>query len=298
MAGDPAPRGATTGAGIAMAILAMTMFSSLDVVSKILGQEMSVFQIIWVRFVLFVPFALALAWRPGQGIAWRSGMPWLQTLRVVILLVEMWFFLSAFAAIPLADAHAIGASAPLLVTALSVPLLGEKVGWRRWAAVGVGFAGMLLIVRPGFAEFSWMMLYAVAGAVLWAVYQIVLKIVGRTDSAATTGVWTAVVGAILTSLVGPFFWTAPDTQGWVLLLVAALIGGVAHTVYSRAFNLAPASVLQPFAYLLLVYAALFGWLVFGDIPDRWTIAGATLIVASGLYSFHRERVRAAPRQAP
>jgi drug/metabolite transporter (DMT)-like permease len=225
-------------------------------------------------------------------------MPWLQVFRVVLLLVEMWFFLSAFALIPLADAHAIGAAAPLLVTALSVPLLGEKVGWRRWVAIGVGFAGMLLIVRPGFAEFSWPMLYAVAGAALWAIYQIVLKIVGRTDGAATTGLWTAVLGAAFTSLVGPFFWTPPDAQGWTLLVLAALIGGIGHVAYSQAFTLAPASVLQPYAYLLLVYAAFFGWLVFGDVPDGWTIGGAALIVASGLYTFHRERVRAAARPSP
>jgi len=195
-------------------------------------------------------------------------------LRVVVLLVEMWFFLTAFAAIPLADAHAIGASAPLLVTALSVPFLGERVGWRRWTAIGVGFLGMLVVVRPGFAEFSLPMLYAVAGAVLWAVYQVLLKIVGRVDGAATSGVWTAVIGAIVLSVIGPFAWTTPGAQDWVLLVVAALLGGVGH----------------------IAYAALFGWLFFGDVPDRWTVAGAALIVASGLYTFHRERVRAAMGQ--
>ena len=298
MAETPVSRGAATRKGIAIAVLAITMFAALDVVSKILGQQMSVVQIIWVRSLIFLPLALAFAWRPGVGLAWRSGMPWLQTFRVVLLLVEMWFFLSAFALVPLADAHAIGASAPLLVTALSVPFLGEKVGWRRWAAVGTGFAGMLMIVRPGFADFSWAMLYAVAGATLWAVYQIVLKIVGRTDSATTTGVWTAVLSAVFTSLLGPFFWTPPDATGWTLLVVAALVGGVSHIVYSRAFNLAPASALQPFTYLLLVYAAVFGWLIFGDVPDRWTVAGAALIVSSGLYTFHRERVRAARMATP
>ena len=279
--------------GIAVALAAITMFALLDVVSKVLGARMSVVQILWVRFVLFVPLALALAWRPGTGIAWRSGAPWLQVLRVVVLLVEMWFFLTAFALIPLADAHAIGASAPLLVTALSVPFLGERVGWRRWTAIGVGFVGMLVVVRPGFAEFSVPMLYAVAGAVLWAVYQVLLKIVGRVDGAATSGVWTAAIGAILLSAIGPFAWTTPDAGDWTLLVVAALLGGVGHIAYSHAFNLAPASTLQPFAFLLLVYAALFGWLFFGDVPDLWTVAGATLIVASGLYTFHRERVRAA-----
>ena len=291
----PAGPAASTHAGILLVVVGITMFAVLDVLSKILGQSLSVVQIIWVRFLLFVPFALALAWRPGQGIAWRSATPALQAIRAVVLLVEMWFFLSAFAAIPLADAHAIGAFAPLLVTALSVPFLGERVGWRRWAAIGVGFGGIMLILRPGFAELTLPILYAVVGALLWAVYQILLKIVGRRDSAATTGVWTAAIGAVGASAIGPFFWTAPDAQGWMLLVVAAFLGGAGHIVYSKAFTLAPASVLQPFTYLLLVYAALFGWLLFGDIPDRWTLAGAALVVASGLYTIHRERLRTVAR---
>jgi drug/metabolite transporter (DMT)-like permease len=287
----------STRRGILIVVVAMTLFSLLDVCSKVLGQQMSVVQIIWVRFLLFVPIALALAWRPGEGVPWRSERPWFQTIRVLILLIEMWLFLSAFAQIPLADAHAIGSSTPLMVTALSVLFLGEKVGWRRWAAVVVGFVGVLLIVRPGFVEVRLPMLYVIAGAALWAVYQIMLKIIGRVDSAATTGIWTAVIGAIAMTLVGPFFWTQPSPPGWGLLVVAALLGGLGHIIYSRAFMLAPASALQPFTYLMLVYAALFGWMFFGDVPDGWTAAGASLIVASGLYTFHRERVRAAERRS-
>jgi len=288
---------AATRNGILVALVAITLFSLLDVVSKILGQSMSVIQIIWVRFLIFVPIAVAVAWRPGRGVAWRSARPGLQVARVLVLLVEMWFFLSAFARIPLADAHAIGASAPLIVTALSVPFLGEKVGWRRWTAVAVGFVGMLLIVRPGFAAFDWAMLYVVVGAILWAIYQIMLKIVGRVDSAATTGVWTAVIGALAMSAIGPFVWTEPGPMGWGLLVVAALLGGVGHIAYSHAFNLAPASTLQPFTFLMLVYAAVFGWMFFGDVPDVWTIGGASLIVASGLYTFHRARLRSGFRSA-
>jgi drug/metabolite transporter (DMT)-like permease len=108
-------------------------------------------------------------------------------------------------------------------------------------------------------------------------------------------VWTAAIGAVGASAIGPFFWTAPDAQGWMLLVIAAFLGGAGHIVYSKAFTLAPASVLQPFTYLLLVYAALFGWLLFGDIPDRWTLAGAALVVASGLYTIHRERLRTVAR---
>ena len=282
---------ASTRRGILVVLAAISLFACVDVLSKKLGNMMPVALVIWARFLLFVPIALALAWRPGRGIAWRSGHPWLQFLRGLILPVQMWLFVSAFAALPLADVHAIGASAPLLVTALSVPLLGERVGWRRWCAVLAGFCGVLLIVRPGFAAVSLPMLYVVAGASLWAGYQVILKVVGRTDGAATTGVWTAVVGAAFSSFAAWFAWTPPDATGWALLVAAAIVGGVGHIVYSQAFNLAPASTLQPFNYLLLVYAAVLGWLFFGDVPDPWTIGGAAVVVSAGLYTFRRARLR-------
>ncbi|MBL8700423.1 MAG: DMT family transporter [Alphaproteobacteria bacterium] len=278
-----------------LAVFAILMFAGIDVGSKLLGSRMPVIQIIWLRFVFFIPLAVLLAYRPGGGVQWRSRRPWLQVVRVLILVVEMWFFIAAFAAMPLADVHAIGAIAPLLVTALSVPFLGERVGWRRWAAVGVGFLGMMVILRPGFTAIGLATIYAVVGASLWAVYQIVLRVIGRIDSAETTALWTTLVGAAATSLVGPVFWTPPDAAGWLILVAVTLLGGFGHMVYSRAFTLAPASTLQPFTYLLLVFATLFGWLIFGDLPDVVTMMGAALIVASGLYTFHRERVRAAQR---
>lgn len=281
--------GASMRRGILVVVAAITLFACVDVLSKILGHRMPVAIVIWARFVLFVPIALALAWRPGRGIVWRSGQPWLQLLRSVMLPLQMWLFISAFAALPLADVHAVGSAAPLLVTALSVPLLGEHVDWRRWCAVLAGFAGVLLIVRPGFAEVTLPILYVVGGTSLWACYQIVLKVVGRTDGAVTSGVWSAVVGSVVSSVAAWFVWTPPDASGWGLLAAAALVGGLGHIVYSRAFNLAPASTLQPFNYLLLVYGAFFGWLVFGDVPDPRTIAGATIVVCAGLYTFRRSQ---------
>lgn len=279
--------GASARRGVLVVVAAITLFACVDVLSKMLGQRMPVAIVIWARFVLFVPIALALAWRPGRGIVWRSGQPWLQVLRSVMLPLQMGLFISAFAALPLADVHAVGSAAPLLVTALSVPLLGEHVDWRRWCAVLAGFAGVLLIVRPGFAEVTLPILYVVGGTSLWACYQIVLKVVGRTDNAVTSGVWSAVIGSVVTSVAAWFAWTPPDASGWGLLAAAALVGGLGHIVYSRAFNLAPASTLQPFNYLLLVYGAFFGWLVFGDVPDPRTIAGATIVVCAGLYTFRR-----------
>jgi len=293
------PRAAGIPRGIALTVLAILVFASMDVCSKLLagaaGGFMPVIQIIWLRFVLFAPLAIVMAYRPGEGVRWRSRRPWFQLARVILLVIEMWLFIAAFAVLPLADAHAIGAIAPLLVTALSVPLLGERVGWRRWAAVTVGFVGMMIILRPGLSAIGVGSVYALFGAALWALYQIVLRIVGRHDGAETTALWTNLVGAALTTAIGPFFWQAPTPTGWTILGIVTVLGGFGHLIYTRAFTLAPASTLQPFSYLLLVFAALFGWLFFGDLPDIPTIIGASLIVASGLYTFHRERVRAAER---
>lgn len=287
------PAADRTRQGIAVLLIGIVLFSLLDVVSKLLGQRMAVTQILWIRFLGFVPIALLMAWRPGKGIAWRSGRPGLQLVRSLLLVIEMGMFVWAFKTLPLADVQAVAACTPLLVVALSVLFLGERVGWRRWAAVGLGFLGMLLIVRPGFQEVGIGTLVVLGAAVLFAIYQIQLRIVGRVDAATTSGLWSAVVGAVAMSLVAPFDWTPPDTTGWILLAAAALLGALGHTIYSRAFVLAPASVLQPFNYLMLVFATLFGWLIFGDLPDAWTVAGALLIVAGGLYALHRERVRSA-----
>lgn len=281
----------STGHGIAVLVVGMLFFSLLDVVSKLLGPLMPVTQILWVRFLAFVPLALLMAWRPGQGIAWRTRRPYLQAFRGLFLVVEMGMFVWAFKTMPLADVQSIAAVTPLMVMALAVPMLGETVGWRRWLAIAVGLAGVLLIVRPGFQELGTGTLVALVGAVLWAFYQIMLRIVGREDSASTTAVWSAVMGAIAMSFIAPFDWVAPTPYGWLLLAAAAIFGALGHTIYSRAFVYAPAGVLQPFTYLMLVFAVILGWLIFDHLPDMWTFAGAGLIVGSGLYALHRERVR-------
>lgn len=281
----------STRQGITVMVIGLFLFAWLDVVNKLLGPLMPVTQILWVRFLAFVPIACLMAWRPGQGVAWRTPQPWLQAVRGLLLVAEMGLFVWAFRIMHLADVQAIAAVTPLMVIALSVPMLGETVGWRRWSAVAVGFVGVLLIVRPGFQIIGLGTLIVLAGAALFALYQILLRMVGRTDGAGTTAVWSAMMGAIATSFVAPFDWVWPTLEGWWLLAAAAILGALGHTIYSKAFVLAPAAVLQPFNYLMLVFAVILGWLIFDHLPDMWTFMGAGLIVASGLYAFHRERLR-------
>ena len=275
---------------VALTLAAMFAFAAMDGLSKVLAGKLAIAQMLWFRYILFTALAVIVLHRQGLAGVWRTGRPWLQGGRSLLMVVENGIFVLAFKYLPLADVHAIAAASPLIVIALSVPMLGEKVGPRRWLAVIAGFLGVLLIVRPGFQDLSWPILIAIAGAILWGLYQILVRMCGMGDKSETTWLWSAVIGLIATSFVGPFTWVAPDASGWLMLIAIAVLGCGAHLALIQAFVLAEAGVLQPFSYSLLLWATLIGYFGFGDVPDRWTLAGATLILASGLYAWHRERV--------
>jgi len=154
----------------------------------------------------------------------------------------------------------------------------------------MGFAGVLLIVRPGFQQLEWPLLLPLLGALLWAVYQILTRLSAREDRPETTLLWTAATGFVALTLVGPWQWQAPDALAWVLIFSLALLGSLSHYALIRALDFAPAGAVQPYAYTLLVWAALLGWLVFGDVPDAFTIAGAAVVVGSGIYTWNLDRL--------
>lgn len=281
------------GRGIVLILLASLLFACMDAVSKTLVADYPIGQILWVRYAFFAGFATVLSLRGGGLVAgFRARRPALNLVRAVLLLAEIACFVLAFRYLPLADTHAIAAVYPLMITALSALVLGEFVGPRRWAAVGVGFAGVVVILRPGLAVFDPAALIPLLGAALFAVYQILTKIAARTDGMVTILLYTGWVGFAITSLVGPLQWTPPDLQGWILLPVAGALGVVGHLLLIKALETAPASVLQPFNYTLLVWATGIGFLVFGDLPDGVTVAGAGIVAGSGIYTWWRERVRA------
>lgn len=269
---------------------AMLLMACMDAISKHLATQYSVPQILAVRFVIFTVFALAMARPDGLRAAFRTYHPWLQIARSLIIAVEVGVFVLAFRYLPLADAHAIAGIAPLLVTALAVPLLREHVGPRRWAAVAGGFLGLLIIIRPGLTALDPAALIPLAGAFLWALYQILMRRVSR-DDAATSMLYMTVVGAVVMGTLAPFSWRPPDAEGWFFLVALGLVGSLGHYVLILAFRAAPASVLQPFHYTVLLWATVIGYLVFGDFPDGWTIVGGLVIAGSGLYAFYREQVR-------
>lgn len=280
---------AGTGRGILMVVAAWFLLACMDAGSKKLAEDYAIVQILWVRFLFLLIFAWWLARRQGEPRPYSSHRPILQTVRSAVLVVEIGLFIFGITVLTLAEAHAILAITPLLVTAFSVPLLKEQVGVRRWSAIGVAFAGVLIILRPGLGVLQPMSVIPLICAVMFALYQVMTRMVGQADPAPVTLFWTAAVGAIALTLIGPFFWTWPDGEGWLLLLLVAVLGAGGHLLLIGALEAAPASTLQPFSYSILVFATVIGFVLFDNLPDLPTVIGATLVVACGLYTFARER---------
>ncbi len=216
----------------------------------------------------------------------------MQIARSALMLLSNLVFVVAIARVPLATASAIGFTAPLIVTALSVPLLGESVGWRRWSAVVVGFAGALMVIRPGSGFRDPAVLLLLLSALAYAPYQIATRWVSRHDDAATGIIFAALLGSLAMSFVLPFVFVPPRTL-WdgALFACLGLFGGIGHYLIIRAFQLGAAAVMAPLGYVELVGSAVLGYLIFGNFPDLWTWAGAGVIIASGLYIAARERQR-------
>jgi len=275
--------------GILLMLAVGFSFTILDATAKHLTESLPVMEIAWGRYLFHL--AVLPLFLGGQTLrsAFRSARPGLQILRSAFLLGSTVFFFVAVKHIPLADATAIGFVSPLLVTALSVPLLGEQVGIRRWAAVIIGFASVLLIIRPGFGMVHWAMIMPLLTAVCFSLYQITTRILSRSDSAATTYFFSAVVGLAVTTVCLPSLWVTPSVWEWVSLIFIGSAGGFSHYLMIRAFTIAPASLLAPFAYAQLIWSTTIGFLWFGDFPDLWTIGGGVIICLSGLYVLYRER---------
>jgi drug/metabolite transporter (DMT)-like permease len=275
--------------GALLTALSMLLFAVMDAMSKLLVRDYPVSEALLIRYAIFALFALWVAWPHGIRRAARSVRPWLQATRALLAVVESATFVVAFQYLPLADTHALAAASPLLVVAMASPVLGERIGPHRWLSVLAAFAGVMLIIRPGFRQIAWPMLIPLLGAFLWATYQIMVRFLARDDRPETTLLWTAFVGLAAVSLVAPWEFRPPDARAWLLLAAVGMLGSLAHYALIRALDYAEASAVQPHGYTLLVWAALMGWLVFGDVPGFWTILGACIVVLSGLYAWTQDR---------
>jgi drug/metabolite transporter (DMT)-like permease len=281
-----------------LALVAIAVFATQDASSKLLVESVSPFQLTMMRFWAFAAFALLLAWRKGRVTqALRAARPWLQVLRGVLLVADIWMYVLALRTVPLAEVQAITLIYPLLVTLIAVPVLGEAVGIFRISAVAVGFLGALVIIRPGGVPLDWGVVFAAGSGTCYAGYIVLTRKVAATDSATTSMVYVGLVGLVLSSAVGMFFWQPFDLGTGLLLGYVMVTGVAAHGLMIVALSLAPASVLQPFNYVSLPFAVVLSWLVFQHLIDPVSLIGAAVIVAAGLVVMARERFRKIPAAA-
>jgi drug/metabolite transporter (DMT)-like permease len=278
--------------GIALMCGAVACFALLDTTAKYLNLYMSTLQVVWARYTgaFLFPFIVSNPWtRPGLV---RTSRPVLQIGRSVLLLASTMCNFAALRYLQLDEAIALIFSTPFIVAALSGPVLGEWVGWRRWCAIAVGFIGVLVLTRPEPDTFQPAALLSLTAALCYALYSIATRVLARTDSNETTLFYSNLVGAVALIPVVPFVWITPsDPLVIALMVVAGAIGSFGHYLLIAAHRLAPAMVLSPFIYTELVLVIALGFVVFGDVPHRMTLAGSAIVVASGLYLLHREHVR-------
>jgi drug/metabolite transporter (DMT)-like permease len=270
--------------GILLMSAAVLGFVCMDVLIKAATANLPVLQILWARFVIQLA-TVSLAVRvAGKRLPPVSRRPWLQAVRSLTLALCNLCFTAAIAFIPLAEATAINFLAPLLVLVLAGWWLGERIGWRRWAAVGAGLVGVVIIMRPGMGVTHPAAFLVLVTAMLFAVYAVMTRLLARHDDALTTIWHTGLAASLVTSLAVPFVWVTPSPWGMVSLLAIGILGGIGHYLLILAYAAAPASLLAPFSYTQLIWASLFGWLVFADIPDLPTILGGLVIAAGGVLS--------------
>ncbi len=263
---------------------------------KFLAQHMPITQVVWGRYAfafllgyfLYNPAPLSV---PGRALL-GTKRPWLQFTRGILQILCTFTGITGLYYLRLDQVQAIMFSTPFFVAALSIPMLGEHVGPRRWAAIGVGFLGVLVVVRPGFGGIHPAAFLTLICAISYALFSIVTRVLAHEDAASTTLFYSNLIGTIATTAMLPFVWSWPETPWHLAFLVAmGCVGTFGHYLQINAHRLAPASVLSPFIYTQLLWVIIGAYLVFGDLPDRWTLAGGAIVIVSGLYLLYRERVQ-------
>lgn len=276
--------------GIGLMCCAVGLFALLDTTAKYLSVEMAILQIAWARYTGAFVLTLFVSNPITQPNLLRTGNLKLQILRAVLLVASTVLNFMALRYMQLDEVLSIIFTFPFIVAIAAGPLLGEWIGWRRWSAICFGFAGVLVITRPGFGAVHPAALFSLAATICYGIYAVLTRIVSRVDSNQTSLFYNNFIGALLVLPVIPFVWQAPADWTVALLLVATgILGSLGHFCLIAGHRLAPASVLSPFIYTQLIWVVILGYVVFDHVPNGWTIAGATMVIGSGLYLLYRER---------
>ncbi|QYK41909.1 MAG: DMT family transporter [Paracoccaceae bacterium] len=283
-----------TARGIWLMVATTFVFAMQDGLSRHLAGEYNVLMVVMIRYWFFAAFVMAIAARAPGGLsaAARTRFPVVQAFRGVLLVAEICIMVVAYVKLGLVEAHAVFTCYPLLVAALSGPVLGERVGWRRWTAIGIGFAGILVILQPGIAVFSPWALVPLLAAAMFAFYSLLTRWVSRGDAASVSFFWTGTAGCVAITAVGIWFWEPMSWSDWGWMALLCCTGALGHYLLIRAYEVAEASAVQPFAYLQLVFASTLGITVFGESLETNVAIGAGIVVAAGLFTLWRQRVRA------
>jgi len=277
--------------GIGLMVLTTFIFAMQDGISRHLAAEYNVLMVVMIRYWFFAAFVIAIAARKAGGIARAAAtdQPILQAFRGVLLAFEVCVMVLGFTLLGLVESHAVFAAYPLLVAALSGPVLGERVGWRRWAAIGAGFLGVLIILQPGLRVFSPAALVPLAAAAMFALYGLLTRYVAHKDSAATSFFWTGTMGAVAMTAVGLWVWEPMSGPDWAWMALLCVTGAAGHFTLIKCYEVAEAGAVQPFAYLQLVFAATLGIVVFDETLAPNVALGAGIVVAAGLFTLWRAR---------
>ena len=271
-------------------LLAWVMLPIMDGFAKYLSADLPVLQITWARYFFTVAFTLPIMFLFfRQKLVW-TDKPKLQLIRGLILLFANVSFFYAISIISLAKALTLAFIAPLIVTAFSPILLGERVGFRRWSAVILGFIGSLVVIRPGFVEINLASIAALWTGIMYGFYLIITRKLSTSDNPLLTLLLTGVVGAIIASTVMPFVWVKPTLNQWSMMAAIGIFACIGHLFIILSLKYADASKLAPFSYFEIITNIIIGYYIFGDFPDNWTFLGLFIIVLSGIYISRRESI--------
>ena len=277
--------------GIMLMIATTFVFAVQDGISRHLAGNYNVIMIVMIRYWFFAAFVITIATRQSGSIraAAATKQPILQIARGTLLALEICVMVSAFVLLGLVESHAVFACYPLLIAALSGPVLGEKVGWRRWAAIGIGFVGVLVILQPGYAVFAPAAVVPLAAALMFAIYGLLTRYAARKDPTATSFFWTGTSGAVVMTIAGVWYWEPMTMTDWQWMAVLCVTGAGGHWLLIKTYEVAEASSVQPFAYLQLVFASAIGIFLLGETLRPNVALGAAIVVAAGLFTLWRAK---------